>query len=363
MMRRVLLGALTALLAASAAVVPASGQEAPAPPQPTPAQVQLDRAIKLQDQIEANGEKLAALGEEYNRVQLQQEEAQDRANRALEQLTETTTDVENVRKAIETRAAFVYRRNLAVESLEHYDVKEGQKLLARQQYAEAQAQHDDKLLHRLVRLQRAAGDEAEAARLSQAEVEAHRVAIEKTRQDVLATTNEYRALIEQMRGDLMPLVTAEQQRRALAALKAAQERYDPSALGDGDPSMFPNEQAPSAAATVAIYYALAQVGKPYLYAASGPDSFDCSGLVMAAYAAAGVPLVHYSGAQYAMLPHVGFDQMLPGDLLFWGPNGSKHVAIYVGAGRIIEAGGTSHDVHVGPIWGEPVGAARPVPAG
>jgi cell wall-associated NlpC family hydrolase len=52
--------------------------------------------------------------------------------------------------------------------------------------------------------------------------------------------------------------------------------------------------------------------------------------------------------------------MQPGDLLFWGLGGSEHVAIYVGAGRILEAGGTRDDVHIGPIWGQPVGAARVV---
>jgi cell wall-associated NlpC family hydrolase len=95
-----------------------------------------------------------------------------------------------------------------------------------------------------------------------------------------------------------------------------------------------------------------------VYAAAGPNSYDCSGLVMAAYASAGFQLPHYSGAQYAMLPHIPISAAQPGDLLFWGEAASEHVAIYVGDGRILEAGGTGNDVHIGPIWGQPMGAAR-----
>jgi len=85
---------------------------------------------------------------------------------------------------------------------------------------------------------------------------------------------------------------------------------------------------------------------------------DCSGFTMAAYRSAGVSLPHYSGAQYAALPHVPLTAMMPGDPLFWGPNASSHVAIYLGDLQIIESGGTGHDVHIGPIWGRPMGAAR-----
>jgi cell wall-associated NlpC family hydrolase len=80
--------------------------------------------------------------------------------------------------------------------------------------------------------------------------------------------------------------------------------------------------------------------------------------VMAAFRSAGVSLPHYSGAQYQMLPHVPLASVQVGDLMFWGSGGSEHVAIYVGDGKILEAGGSTHIVHIGPIWGHPIGAAR-----
>jgi cell wall-associated NlpC family hydrolase len=117
--------------------------------------------------------------------------------------------------------------------------------------------------------------------------------------------------------------------------------------------------APSSGAAAAIAYARAQIGKPYQWGGSGPNSFDCSGLTMMAWAAAGVSMPHYSGAQYAMFPHVPFNDLEPGDLLFWGPGGSEHVAMYIGGGLQIAATHTGDYVRIQPMGQDPVGAARP----
>ena len=120
-----------------------------------------------------------------------------------------------------------------------------------------------------------------------------------------------------------------------------------------------NALAPSPRAAAAISYAEAQLGKPYRYAAAGPDAYDCSGLTMMAWAAAGVSMPHYSGAQYAMFPHVPLDQLEPGDLLFWGSGGSEHVAMYIGGGLQIAATHTGDYVRIQSIGSDPVGVARP----
>jgi cell wall-associated NlpC family hydrolase len=80
---------------------------------------------------------------------------------------------------------------------------------------------------------------------------------------------------------------------------------------------------------------------------------------MAAYAAAGIRMPHYSGAQYSSLPHVPLDAMLPGDLVFWGSGGGSHVGIYVGNGLMIHAPHTGDVVKIAAVYGRPVGAARP----
>jgi cell wall-associated NlpC family hydrolase len=91
-----------------------------------------------------------------------------------------------------------------------------------------------------------------------------------------------------------------------------------------------------AAAQVAVNFALAQVGKPYVYDAAGPGSFDCSGLTMAAWAAAGVKLPHNAAAQYGYGTHIAEAALQPGDLLFmYHPIG--HVTIYIGNGLMVSA--------------------------
>ena len=94
--------------------------------------------------------------------------------------------------------------------------------------------------------------------------------------------------------------------------------------------------APSSRAAIAVRFALAQLGKPYAFAASGPRAFDCSGLTMAAWAAAGVSLPHFAAWQYNKGHHVSRSQLEPGDLVFfYHPIG--HVGMYIGHGLIVHA--------------------------
>jgi cell wall-associated NlpC family hydrolase len=92
-------------------------------------------------------------------------------------------------------------------------------------------------------------------------------------------------------------------------------------------------------ADAAIAYARAQIGKPYKWAAVGPNSFDCSGLTMMSWRAAGVSLPRTSQQQYNALPKYPYSQAQKGDLIFFGksPTGIFHVAIYSGNGQMVEA--------------------------
>jgi cell wall-associated NlpC family hydrolase len=109
-----------------------------------------------------------------------------------------------------------------------------------------------------------------------------------------------------------------------------------------------------------IAYARAQLGKPYIFNTAGPDTFDCSGLTMMAWAQAGVSMPHYSGAQFSMFPHVSLNDLRPGDLVFKGPGGSAHVALVVGGGMQIAATQTGSWVKFQPInYPALSGAVRP----
>ena len=98
-----------------------------------------------------------------------------------------------------------------------------------------------------------------------------------------------------------------------------------------------------------ISYAQAQVGKSYVWAAEGPDSFDCSGLTMMAYAQAGIQLEHSSSAQLMAGDHISASEAQPGDLLWW----PGHIAIYTGNGRMIGAQTPAEGVREMAVYGSP----------
>lgn len=99
----------------------------------------------------------------------------------------------------------------------------------------------------------------------------------------------------------------------------------------------------------AIAYALLQVGKPYVRGATGPKSFDCSGLMQRAWQAAGISLPRTSGQQFNSTIHIDISDALPGDLVFYGQNGVQHVAMYIGFGLIVEAANPERGVVISPI--------------
>lgn len=92
----------------------------------------------------------------------------------------------------------------------------------------------------------------------------------------------------------------------------------------------------------AVAFAYDQLGKPYEWGGTGPDAYDCSGLVQAAWAAAGVSIPRTTYEDWADLPHIPMSDLEPGDLILY--NGESHVAMYVGDGFIIDAPHTGADV-------------------
>ena len=154
---------------------------------------------------------------------------------------------------------------------------------------------------------------------------------------------------------------------AAGLLLAAAHGHVPPTSGQTASMVQPGTAAPSPAAATAIAYARAQLGKPYIWGGHRPGRrFDCSGLVQAAYQAAGVTIPRTSEDQWADLPHVSSPQ--PGDLVFFpGSDGTwtapGHVALVIGGGQMIQAYATGTPIEVSPLNGDGaggiVGYARP----
>jgi peptidoglycan DL-endopeptidase CwlO len=145
--------------------------------------------------------------------------------------------------------------------------------------------------------------------------------------------------------ELLASLEAEQ-RRALAEEQTAEaEQAAPEPASGG--------------AAAVVDFALAQVGKAYVWASSGPSSYDCSGLTMMAWAQAGVSLPHSSGAQMSAGTPVSESELLPGDLVFY-YSPVSHVGIYIGNGQIVDAANPSTGVRVATLHSMPYsGAVRP----
>ncbi|MFI9292966.1 C40 family peptidase [Streptomyces gardneri] len=131
-------------------------------------------------------------------------------------------------------------------------------------------------------------------------------------------------------------------------------------LGSG---VLDGPRAPSRAGAAALRFAIGQIGKPYVWGAEGPESYDCSGLTQQAWAAAGQELPRTSQEQWATLPRVPLSELRPGDLVVYFP-GATHVALYLGEGLVVQAPRPGGKVKVSPVAANPLlGAVRPDPGG
>ncbi|MGW3120500.1 NlpC/P60 family protein [Streptomyces sp. NPDC001107] len=160
-------------------------------------------------------------------------------------------------------------------------------------------------------------------------------------------------------------------RRLVARLSAAErarlgdgtDRASRSAAGgrDGLASLgSATAEAPDSRAAAALSYAYSKLGSPYVWGATGPDAFDCSGLVQAAYRSAGISLPRTTYAQIGAGRRVSRAELAPGDLVFF-YSGISHVGIYVGNGMMIHAPNPSAPVRIAPIDEMPfAGATRVV---
>ena len=208
------------------------------------------------------------------------------------------------------------------------------------------------------------------------------VAIEQNavNQNTQAVQQQKNALAQEQ-GQIAQLVQQQQQAEAAAAAKAAQQRQQAAATaataavahrsssGGGASLAGLNQAAPppsSAGGAGAVQAAESQIGVPYVWGGesprgSGSPGFDCSGLTAWAWGQVGVGLPHFSGAQMADSAPVPVSDLQPGDLLFYGPGGSDHVAMYVGPGSMIEAPFTGASVWITGLrlGGDFVGAGRP----
>ncbi|GAA1655766.1 C40 family peptidase [Fodinicola feengrottensis] len=184
--------------------------------------------------------------------------------------------------------------------------------------------------------------------------------------DQLAALKAAKAAVGAQQAKLNSLATAAQ--TLVSTLGTSKSSFDSQAKtlrtlrAKLDPSDFGMDAAAPDApvgSSTTVRYAYAQLNKPYVFAADGPDSFDCSGLTLAAYRQVGISLPHSAHEQYQMSPHISRGAVEAGDLVFF--NNFGHVGIAISNSRVIHAPTEGEDVKISPIDSMGyVGAARPV---
>ena len=195
---------------------------------------------------------------------------------------------------------------------------------------------------------------------SEAAVQDKEAIAKQYRDDMDSAKNEANQQLDDAEGILAGLEADERRRIAaldeqerlasMAAAAAASASLGNSASANG-PSSAGGGYTGGTRAAAAVQYALAQVGDRYVAAASGPDSFDGSGLTLAAWRQAGVSLPHYSYSQFTGTRRIPLSEAQPGDLVFYFGGGVHHVGLYIGNGKMVHSANPSSGVLISDILG------------
>ena len=320
-------------LAVTAAVLVLPGGASAAPDAPAPTVATVTRQL---DQLAHRSESLA---ERYNAAKLEVSHQQRAVAAAKRRAAAAKATFDSTRKEVAQFEAAQYEGGSFSRTGAILSSGSGQSYLDDMATQDMVASHAAGVLDQLKGAKSHADAAGRSARSSLAAAQTKQTALKKARTKVVAETDKYQTLLARL---------TDAQRQAYATRHTVQVGSTYSV------------HAGNAAAQRAVDFALAQVGKPYVWAAAGPDSYDCSGLTMAAWAAGGVTLPHLASEQYNYGTHVPSSALEPGDLIFLYPDLS-HVEIYVGNGLAVSApqpGENVQVVHVSDYLSDFSGATR-----
>jgi cell wall-associated NlpC family hydrolase len=315
---------------------------------------------EVQRRVDALNEKADIAVEAYAQARISLEAARRRSAVAEARVHRESSRLSAVQRSMSTVAASAYRNGGSDPMLSLVSTSTPQTFLdqasALDRIARSQA---DRLAavatarHRLLVVQADADRTLREQKQEEAALASDRAAIEKTLSDQRALLSSLQAA-ERARLAKLQAQRAEAARREAALARASRLRV--GLAGNENPA---SAGPVSGGAGAAVSEAYAQLGKPYEWAAAGPDRFDCSGLTMWAWARGGVSLPHSSQEQYAVTQRVAQSDVQPGDLVFFG-SPIHHVGIYIGGGRMIVAPHTGEDVRIQDAFrSDYVGAGRP----
>jgi cell wall-associated NlpC family hydrolase len=373
------------VLVAAGMLASGTGGAAGATPRETPSHkiARLrDQALHVQRTIDRMNAQVERLVEDYNanREALEATRAQERATERRRQAAER--QLQAAQQVLDQRVRAIYVNGPVSSLAQLLGAVDVHDALTQAKYQAGVVDADSEAIARVDEARRlletVAADLARQRR-AQEELQRH---LERQRQEIEARLAGQRRYLARVKDAVKRAVEAERRRqeelrrralarRLAAARAAARARAARAVVRDGRRPSSGWAAQPglgrhsSGTAREAMRWALAQLGKPYQWGATGPGSFDCSGLTMSAYAHAGLSLPRTAASQWYAGPHVGLGDLAPGDLLFFADNTADpstihHVGMYVGNGQMVEAPYTGASVRISSIGrGDYVGAVRP----
>ncbi|MDX3307777.1 NlpC/P60 family protein [Streptomyces sp. NPDC054884] len=320
-----------------------------AEPELTPAEVKA-KVAKLYQEAEEATEKYNGVKERATAAEQRLKNLRDEAARKEEKLNAT-------REALGSMAAAQYRDGGLDPAVQLALSDDPDRYLDGAAFAERAGDRQSAAVTRVRGQLREIEQLRGAARLELTALRTRRAELQKQKQTIAGKLDAARRLLSR-------LTAAERARfgeqpsgggaGARASRGGSGARTDLGTPGSG------TADAPNSRAAAAVSYAYSKLGSPYVWGATGPNAFDCSGLVLAAYRSAGVSLPRTTYAQIGAGQRVSRSELRPGDLVFF-YSGISHVGLYIGDGRMIHAPNPSAPVRVAPIDEMPfAGAARVV---
>ncbi|MBC9723888.1 C40 family peptidase [Streptomyces sp. TRM68367] len=319
------------MAAGAVSLLPTQSQAAPNP-----------TVEEVREEVERLYEEAEAPTEEYNAIREKQKKLQREADRAQDRLARKQQEINELRDKIGPLAAAQYRSGGIDPSVQLFLSGDPDDYLDKAQILDRTSNRQAEALSAMQDKQRELTQERLAA-------QTRLKALEETRTKAAKTKDEVQDKLTKARKLLNSLTAAQR-----AKMEADQEREDAAAGASDAPATY-NGPA-SGRGKVALDFAYAQLGKPYEWGATGPNSYDCSGLTGAAWRAAGVSLPRTVQQQYDAGRKVAKSDLQPGDIIYW-YNSTQHNGMYVGNGKAIHAPRTGKNVEIVPLDSMPFFAA------